>query len=56
MNWPTIIIASLVAIVFLAIVVAEVRKRKSGKGACSCGGSCGGCAGGCGCGCGGQEE
>ena len=41
MNWPTIIIASLVAIVFLAIVVAEVRKRKSGKGACSCGGSCG---------------
>lgn len=56
MNWPTIIIASLVAIVFVAIVVSEVRKRKSGKGACSCGGSCGGCAGGCGCGCGGQEE
>ena len=56
MNWPTIIVASLVALVFVVIVAFEVRKRKSGKGSCSCGGSCGGCAGGCGCGCGNPEE
>ena len=39
----TIIIAALVAIVFVAIIVFEVKKRKSGKGSCSCGGSCGAC-------------
>lgn len=42
MNAPTIIVASVVAAVFIAIVINEIRKRKSGKGGCSCG--CGGCA------------
>ena len=42
MNWPTLIIAAVVALIFVAIVVSEIRKRKSGKGGCSCG--CSGCA------------
>ena len=42
MNAPTIIIAAIVAAVFVAIVVNEIKKRKSGRGSCSCGcGSCG---------------
>ncbi len=44
MNWPTIIVAAVVAAVFVAIVIGEIRKRKNGKGGCACGGSCGGCA------------
>ena len=44
MDWPTILVAAVVAIVFVAIVVNEIRNRKKGKGSCSCGGSCGGCA------------
>ncbi len=40
----TIIIGSIVAVIFVAIIVSQVRKIKSGKGFCSCGGSCGGCA------------
>ena len=43
MNGSTIIIGALVAIVFVAIVVSEIRKIKSGKGSCSCGGSCSTC-------------
>lgn len=42
MNWPTIIIASIIAVIFVAIVVGEIKKRKSGQGSCSCG--CSGCA------------
>lgn len=42
MNLPTILIASAVAVVFLAIVICEIRKKKQGKSSCSCG-SCGGC-------------
>ena len=42
MNWSTVIVAAMVAAVFIAIVVSEVRKRKSGKGGCGCG--CSGCA------------
>ena len=41
--WPTIIIASLLAAVFVAIVVNEIRKKKQGKSSCNCGGSCGAC-------------
>lgn len=44
MNWPTILIASIVAVVFLAIVIFGIRNKKKGKSSCSCGGSCGGCA------------
>ena len=42
MNWPTVIVAAVVAAIFIAIVVGEIRKRKNGGGGCSCG--CGGCA------------
>lgn len=41
-NLPTIIGAAVVAAVFIAIIVCEVKKRKSGKGSCSCG--CSDCA------------
>ena len=43
MNLPTLIGTIIVAVVFIALVVSEIRKKKSGKGSCSCGGSCGGC-------------
>lgn len=44
MNWATVIVAGLVAGVFLAIVISSIRGKKLGKGACSsCGGSCGSC-------------
>lgn len=39
---PTIIIASLIAIVFLAIVIKEIKDKLNGKSSCGC--SCGGCA------------
>ncbi|MBQ8028566.1 MAG: FeoB-associated Cys-rich membrane protein [Clostridia bacterium] len=42
MPWPTIIVGAVVAIIFVAIVVNEIKKRKQGKGGCSCG--CSGCA------------
>ncbi len=39
--WPTIIVAAIVAAVFLAIVVTGIRNKKKGKSSCSCG--CSGC-------------
>lgn len=42
MNVSTIIVAAIVAVLFVAIVVNEIKKRKNGKGSCSCG--CSGCA------------
>lgn len=45
--WPTIIVASLVAILFIAIVINEIHKKKTGKSTCSCGGNCGSCGMGC---------
>ncbi len=42
MNLPTIIILSIIAVVFTAIVVNEIRKKKQGKRGCNCG--CSGCA------------
>ena len=40
---PTIIGALIVAVVFIAIVANEIKKKKSGKGGCSCGSNCGAC-------------
>lgn len=40
-NLPTVIIAAVIAIVFIAIVIRGIRQRKQGKGGCSCG--CGSC-------------
>ena len=42
MNWPTILIAALVAAALAAIVLRSVRNRKKGKTSCACG--CSGCA------------
>lgn len=42
MNIPSIIIAAVIAVIFVAIIVREIRNKKKGKGTCSCG--CGGCA------------
>ncbi len=47
MNLPTIIVASIVAVIFLLIVIHEIRKRKAGKA--SCGGSCCSCGMSCSC-------
>jgi len=44
MNWPTIIVAAVVAAVFLAIVIKGVINRKNGKSYCKCGGGCDSCA------------
>ena len=52
MNASTIIVAAIVAAVFLAIVIREIRNRKKGKGSCSCGGSCDACGMNCGGSCG----
>ena len=41
--WPTIIIASLIGVIFVAIVVNEIVKKLKGKPSCSCGGNCGAC-------------
>lgn len=39
---PTIIIASIIALLVLGIIANEIKKRKNGKGGCSCG--CSSCA------------
>ncbi len=41
MNWPTMIVACIIAVIFVSIIYFEIKKRKSGKGSCSCG--CSGC-------------
>jgi len=43
MNLPTFIVGAIIAIVFVAIIVSSIKKRKAGGCSCSCGGSCGGC-------------
>ena len=48
MDWPTIIVAAVIGIIFVAIVANEIRNRIKGKSSCSCGGSCGSCNA-CGC-------
>lgn len=47
MNLPTIIVASIIAAVFIAIIASLIRSRKNGKGICSCSGSCESCHGAC---------
>ncbi|MBR3836420.1 MAG: FeoB-associated Cys-rich membrane protein [Clostridia bacterium] len=44
MNAPTIIVAAIVAVVFLAIIIKAIVDKKNGKSSCSCGCSCSGCA------------
>ena len=38
----TYIVASIIAVIFIMIVVGEIKKRKEGLGGCSCG--CSGCS------------
>ncbi len=40
--WPTIIIASIIAILVVSILINEIIKKKKGKNSCSCG--CDGCS------------
>ena len=40
--WPTIIVTTVIAIVFLAIVISGIKNKLNGKSSCGC--SCGGCA------------
>ena len=45
MNLPTIIVLVIIAVLFAAVIINEIRKRRNGKGGCGCGcDSCGGCA------------
>ena len=43
MNLPTIIIAAVIGVIFVAIVVKGIINKKNGKHSCSCGGNCGAC-------------
>lgn len=43
MDWPTIIVAAIIGVIFVAIVVTEIRNRIKGTASCSCGGNCGAC-------------
>ena len=41
MDWPTVIVAAIIGVIFVAIVANEIRNRIKGKS--SCGGNCGAC-------------
>ena len=43
MDWPTVIVASIVGIIFVAIIAHSIVNKKRGKSTCSCGGNCGAC-------------
>ncbi len=48
MNLPTLIVGTIVAIVFVACLVHEIKKRRKPGGSCSCDcSSCGSCGGSC---------
>ena len=40
-NLPTILIAAVIAVIFAAIVIRGIRKRRRGETGCGCG--CSGC-------------
>ena len=42
MDWPTIIVAAVIAVLFALVIFFHFRNKKKGKGSCSCG--CSGCA------------
>lgn len=51
MNTATILVGTLVLVIFVAIVARGIHNRRHGKSGCSCGGNCGSCGG-----CGGCHE
>ncbi len=42
MDWPTIIVAAVIAVLFALVIFFHIRNKKKGKSSCSCG--CSGCA------------
>lgn len=42
MNPSTVIVGAIVLLIFLWIIIREIKNKKNGKGGCSCG--CGGCS------------
>ena len=43
MDWPTIIVATIIAVILTSIIVCGFINKKKGKSTCSCGRSCGAC-------------
>ncbi len=41
--WPTILVSAVLVAILTAIVVCWIKRKKSGKSSCSCGGNCGAC-------------
>ncbi len=37
MNWQTVVVALIVAAIFISIIVKGIINRKNGKSSCSCG-------------------
>lgn len=44
MNLASWIVLAVICAAVLSVVFYEIRKKKKGKGGCSCGASCGACA------------
>lgn len=42
MDWPTVIVASVIGVIVVAIIIKGIINRKKGKSSCGCG--CSGCA------------
>lgn len=42
-NLPSVIVLLIVAVLFVVILVKEIRKHKNGGGCSSCGGNCAAC-------------
>ena len=40
----TVLVGLVIAALFVAVIISEVKKKKSGKSTCSCGGNCGACS------------
>lgn len=40
---PTVIVASIIGVLFAAVVIKGIIDKKNGKHSCSCGGNCGAC-------------
>ncbi|MBE6634883.1 MAG: FeoB-associated Cys-rich membrane protein [Ruminococcaceae bacterium] len=40
---PTVIVAGIVAALFIAVTAKMIIDKKKGKSSCSCGGNCGAC-------------
>ena len=40
---PTVVIASVIGVLFAVVVIKGIIDKKKGKHSCSCGGNCGAC-------------